>query len=307
MPYVTKEQIAKAKELDLLTYLQHCEPEELVRVSADTYCTRSHDSLKISNGKWHWFSHNIGGKTALDYLIKVKGFGFVQAVECLSGQASTRPCVPAEPKETNRPELVLPESNENMCTVISYLRGRGIALEVINYCIENRLLYEAKDYHNAVFLGYDREGKLRYGSLRGTRGLYKGELSGSNKRYSFSITGSSKTVHVFESAIDLMSYASFLIHYGRNWREDSLLSLAGVFKTKRLDVVPVALEQFLADHPEVGILRLHLDNDEIGRAAAACIIAGLKDRYELHDAPPLFGKDVNDQLVMTATRREDAR
>ena len=40
--------------------------------------------MKISNGKWNWFSRKIGGKTALDYLIKVQGFSFTQAVEALA-------------------------------------------------------------------------------------------------------------------------------------------------------------------------------------------------------------------------------
>ena len=71
MGYVTPEQIAQAKELDLLTYLQRDAPHELVRIGSSTYCTREHDSLKISKGKWNWFSRRIGGKTALDYLIKV--------------------------------------------------------------------------------------------------------------------------------------------------------------------------------------------------------------------------------------------
>ena len=70
MGYVTPEQITQAKELDLLTYLQHFAPHQLVHVGGSTYCTREHDSLKISNGKWNWFSRGIGGKTALDYLIK---------------------------------------------------------------------------------------------------------------------------------------------------------------------------------------------------------------------------------------------
>ena len=52
MPYYTKEQIAQARELDLLTYLQRYDPDELVHIGSGTYCTRSHDSLKISNGKW---------------------------------------------------------------------------------------------------------------------------------------------------------------------------------------------------------------------------------------------------------------
>lgn len=44
---------------------------------------KSHDSLKLSNGKWMWHSRGIGGKTALDFLIKVRGFSFIEAVQIL--------------------------------------------------------------------------------------------------------------------------------------------------------------------------------------------------------------------------------
>ena len=50
MPNVSKEEIASAREMDLLSYLRAFEPDELVRFSGETYCTRTHDSLKISNG-----------------------------------------------------------------------------------------------------------------------------------------------------------------------------------------------------------------------------------------------------------------
>lgn len=33
-----------------MTYLRRFEPEELVHIGGDTYATRTHDSLKISNG-----------------------------------------------------------------------------------------------------------------------------------------------------------------------------------------------------------------------------------------------------------------
>ena len=54
MPYYAKEEIARAREVDLLTYLQRCEPDELVHVGGNVYSTRTHDSLKISNGMWCW-------------------------------------------------------------------------------------------------------------------------------------------------------------------------------------------------------------------------------------------------------------
>ena len=45
--------------MDLLTYLRLYEPENLVKVYGNVYCTRQHDSLKISNGKWMWWSRGF--------------------------------------------------------------------------------------------------------------------------------------------------------------------------------------------------------------------------------------------------------
>ena len=86
MPYVTKGQIAAAREMDLMTYLRRFEPQELVHIGRDTYATRTHDSLKISNGKWCWWSRNIGGTNALDYLTRVEGLSFLDAVQRILGE-----------------------------------------------------------------------------------------------------------------------------------------------------------------------------------------------------------------------------
>ena len=99
MPYIPPEVVEKARQIDLLTYLQSCEPQELVRISGNNYTTRTHDSLKISNGKWMWWSQRIGGCNALDYLVKVKGCSFVEAVETLMGKAAVMPSVTVKPKQ----------------------------------------------------------------------------------------------------------------------------------------------------------------------------------------------------------------
>ena len=99
MPYYTNEQIAKAREMDLYTYLKTYEPQELVHFGGSTYCTREHDSLKISNGKWYWFSRGIGGRSALDYLIKVKGLPFIEAIECIAGRSALSPPAHASPSK----------------------------------------------------------------------------------------------------------------------------------------------------------------------------------------------------------------
>lgn len=108
MRYIAAEDVAKAKEMDLLTYLRNYEPQELVCVSGNTYCTREHDSLRISNGKWCWFSQGIGGRSALDYLIKVKGIPFTQAAEIILGREAEKPPVFYRQKERRRTELLMP-------------------------------------------------------------------------------------------------------------------------------------------------------------------------------------------------------
>lgn len=312
MGYVTPEQITQAKELDLLTYLQRYDPHELVHVSGNTYCTREHDSLKISNGKWNWFSRGIGGKTALDYLIKVQGFSFTQAVEALAGQNfSPLPHVPqAQPKKQEPRVLSLPQPSRCATHAVSYLHGRGIGYDVIDYCIQTGRVYESQKYHNVVFVGRDLKGQPRYAALRGTVGDFKGEAPGSDKRYSFCIAEnpSVNSVHLFESAIDLLSYATLLKMKGRDWRQDALLSLAGVFKQKKEFVIPLALSQYLKDRPRIKTIYLHLDNDEVGREAAVGIMEGLGDKYTVLDRPPPYGKDVNDLLqrkLGLTQRKED--
>ena len=299
MGYATKEDIAKAKEMDLLTYLQNYEPNELVKVANGTYCTREHDSLKISNGKWYWFSRNIGSSTALDYLIYVKGYSLPAAVETILGRAVSKPPVSYKQKPKEGKALALPIRNRTTTTVTRYLRSRGIHPDILDYCYRHNLLYEGMPYHNAVFIGYDDKQVPRYAALRGTIGQYKGEASGSDKHFSFNIPAEnqSTTVQVFESAIDLLSYATMEHAAGRDWRRDHLLSLAGVFKTKRPDVVPVALEHFLKTYSQIGTIFLRLDNDLIGRGAAEGIIRGLGDVYTVMDSPPTLGKDLNDELM----------
>lgn len=100
--YYSNEEIEKAREMELLTYLRLYEPENLVRLHGNVYCTRQHDSLKISNGKWMWWSRGFGGSSALDYLTKVKGISFSDAMDILIGTEETAPSFLCHPqRKTN--------------------------------------------------------------------------------------------------------------------------------------------------------------------------------------------------------------
>lgn len=303
MARVSKEQIEQAKQLDLLTYIRLYEPHELVRKGSD-YCTREHDSLVISeNGLWHWFSHNIGGITALQYLIKVKNMEFVDAVMHLCGD--TPVCMEIENHKQAQKEktsFILPTACKNNDKVITYLRHRGISNPIIDYCIDNKLIYESVEYHNAVFIGYDKDKTPRYAALRGTwqhmANPFKGEVSGSDKRFSFNITPNekSKKLIVSESAVDVLSVATIrndigMVHY---------LSIGGVYAPKKntsAAKLPKALAQYLIDHDEINTIELCLDNDSIGSGASFFLTNKLMGMgYEMFDNPPKLGKDYNEYL-----------
>lgn len=89
--------------MDLLTYLKNYELFELVHFAGNTYTTKTHDNLKISNGKWMCWSCGLGGRSALDYLIKIREYTFLEAVQTIAGQAAISPPVflPAQ-RQRNR-------------------------------------------------------------------------------------------------------------------------------------------------------------------------------------------------------------
>lgn len=207
MPGVSKEEIANARKMDLLSYLRAYEPGELVRFSGETYCTRTHDSLKISNGKWYWFSQNIGGRSALDYLVKVKEMSFPEAVKMLNGQAVQPICYEKPPPAPRK--LLLPSLDTNTSKTEAYLKSRGIHPQIIAYCIQHGLLFQSESGNDVIFVGYDTKGTRRYAALRSMTTDYKGEATGSDKHFSFALVADDRPVrevHVFEAAIDAMCY-----------------------------------------------------------------------------------------------------
>jgi len=311
MSYIPKETIEKVKSIGLLTYLRKENPYDLVAHGNGEYSLRSHSSLKISrNGLWHWFSRgSVGGRSALDYLIKVEGFSFLDAVRKLSDSATNTGAT--EPTEKEKRTLVLPPKHENDIKVFQYLtRDRGIDHEIVREFIEVGAIYESKYtgqisgkvFTNAVFVGRDEKGAIRQASIRGIGSGFKGEAAGSDKRYSFSVSpGKSDTAHIYESAIDILSYLSILKEYRKPVYRDHHMSLSGIYMPGH-DAdgqrVPIALERFLNTYPEIQKVVLHLDNDPAGRLSSAAIIKALaKAGIDAASSPPVIdGYDVNDYL-----------
>lgn len=206
--------------------------------------------------------------------------------------------VPA-PKMPKEKVLLLPQANRSATHAVEYLHRRGIDYELIDFSIQTGRLYESYPYHNVVFVGMDADGKPRYANQRGIGSDFIGDANGSDKHYSFGIpaAAASDTLHLFESAVDLLSYGTMQKLDGKDWRSENLLSLAGVYKPKAKieeSSLPAALVRYLAEHPHICRVVLRLDNDATGRIAAETIKTLLPRKYAVtvDIQPPPQGKDL---------------
>ncbi len=304
MPYVSPERVARAREIDLYSYLKANEPQELVHCSGSEFSTRTHDSLKISNGKWFWWSRGIGGKTALDFLIYVRGMDFVSAVELLTGtearSVSTPPISVSKPKKKYE-KLYLPPHHFNCKTSKEYLLSRGIDEAIIDECIAKRMIAEDKK-GNVIFIGYDEKGEAKHACMRETGGENgRKDMAGSDKRYAFRFLAGKEnaTVRVFEGAIDLLSYATVLKEIGKDFHDENLISLSGIYLPKQKiedSKIPHPLEYYLATHENTKQICLYLDNDYAGKRGADALQVILGASYDVRYIPPPVGKDYNDYL-----------
>ncbi|MBO4384289.1 MAG: toprim domain-containing protein [Clostridia bacterium] len=311
----TPEQIDRANKTDLVAYLQS-HGYELKREGRQ-FKLAEHDSLYIRGNQWIWFSQNKGGKT-LSFLMEYEKRPFLEAMRELVGEpeelGENEARYPeAKPVEiTAAKELKLPEPAPDNNAAFKYLKGRGIDARKVKKCIDEGTIYqtnmfwqqnengeyEAKQCPPAVvFVGKDEDGVARYACTRSVTGDGKHDAPGSDKTYAFMIPdGNSKSVYVFESAIDALSHAT-MANYGKKHYSTHRISLGGL--------CPNALMHFLDTHPDVCFVNLALDNDAQGRTATENIKGMLEqrfgdelgDKYYIYDHPAAIGKDYNEELL----------
>lgn len=299
--FIPKELVKKAKEIDLLTYFMNKNPSELVKKGIGTYSLKAHDSVIISNNLWHRFSTNQAGKTAVDYLIKVEKMTFLEAVNDVLNMNIKTYIVSKNGTKNEVKQIVIPEKADTNKDVIDYLKNRGIDEDIIIECINKKLIYQENKTKNVVFVGYDNNGNIKYAGCRSTNDKrIMRDAKGSSKEYSFRLLSNIKnsTIHIFESAIDLLSYATMLKIKGYDYKNHNLIALAGVYQPSsniEQSKVPKALQNYLNKYPNVQDIVLHLDNDRAGREATKALIFALK-KYNVYDIPAPYGKDINDYL-----------
>lgn len=301
--YISKKDLARVKELDLLTYLKNYEPQELVKKSRNDYVTRSHGSLHISNGLWCWWAQSIGGRTALKYLIEVEGMEFLDAALYLKELIDKQPPVKVMQRSKSSYCFRLPYRYENNDKIINYLvNERKIDKDIVNYCIKNKLIYESSHDHAVVFVGYNDSHFPKFACKRATDSTLKKDIPGSDKAFSFCIKNEqSRKIHVFESAIDLLSYLTILKNNGKDYLADNYLSIDGASLIGKSIIdteIPIALDSFLENN-DIHSIYLHLDNDKAGKDTVLKIEYHLENKYEIIDHSPKEYKDINEELKAT--------
>lgn len=292
----TDAEIAAANDTDLPELLSSLGYH--VRPIGHYHTTNEMTSLRIKNRRiWYRYSESVGGD-AIAFLRHFEGKTFPEAVEFLlawNGRGRDPPdptpirrTKPPPPQK--RPVFVLPPRNGSSERVYTYLRGRGIGSGIIASFIDMGLLYEDAEHHNCIFVGRDGTGTPVFAAKRGTWGVFKGDVAGSDKRIAFRLPCSPELdyVHVFESPIDLMSWLTIYERPTFN-----AVALCGLWDGP--------LETYLHENPHIRQIILSLDADRRGREAAERLIGKyMALGYEIETGFPPAGKDWNEYLQSAA-------
>ncbi len=136
MPFYNQEEIEKAREVDLFTYLQACEPQELVHVSGMSTAPGNTTACVFPMANGAGFPVGSAVTARWTTSIKVKGCSFMEAMEAVAGRAAAPPpSFTSVPREEKPKHLLLPPPAPNNQAMLDYLKGRGISMEVLDFCV----------------------------------------------------------------------------------------------------------------------------------------------------------------------------
>ena len=282
----SKQEREKARETDIAKLLRS-RGEAVKRVGREYEWLDRGQKVSIRGNLWFHQYERIGGD-AVDFVCKFYGKSYNEAVAFLLRKDVRRNGITQNEEDPDK-SFSLPAAHENTRRLYSYLvNRRGIDRMVLDAFAFQNMVYESVPYHNAVFVGYDKNGVAKHAHKRGTgmSSQFKGNVANSLPEYSFHWTGTDNTLYLFEAPIDMLSFIS--LHMD-GWRRHSYAAACCVGD----DV----LWQMLSDNPQINTVYLCMDNDEAGQSACKRIseklfVKGIKDEIL---APRL--KDWNEDLL----------
>lgn len=239
---VTEQQKRQARKANLFEYLatHHAEAVELDRQGKTLRLAANH-SVSVKNGYSGYldFATDEHGN-GIDLLCRHFGYDFQTAVLALCGESNfsfSSPSFPSNPKPTEMIRksvegLQLPKAAPDYRRMMAYLtQSRRLPANLIQMLIDQRLLYQAADTNNAVFVSSKRD----FAELRGTLTAkpYHGIVKGSRHdgAWAFRLGTDAAEAYICESAIDAISLAAITGVKGY------YVSIAGAAKQAAIDRV----------------------------------------------------------------------
>lgn len=245
---LTESQIQKAKNVNLEDFLQR-NGEILTPSGSEMKWVHDGEQFSVRQNLWYNHYRQEGGN-AIKLVQSIYGLSFSNAVLLLLGES-----IQTDPHHLFR----LPPKFRNMNRVSTYLcYHRGIDRSVVSMFSYHNLIYESSDYHNAVFVGYDRNGFPRHAALHGigSETTFKGNAPNGNADYSFHWVGNNETIYLFEAPIDLLS---FITMNPVNWIQNNYAASCSVSDR--------VLTRMLHDYPHIKNVVIAFDNDTAGLSA----------------------------------------
>ena len=257
-------------------------------------------SLSIFSNRRSWkrWSDGTHGGDAIEFCRVVFGMSFQEAVQelgcCTHVDVVPVVAVGGVPSPARGSALILPQRFQGRFSrLFAYLvKTRCLSMDIVNSLVNDGCIYQDV-MGNVVFLGFDDFQKVRFACLRGTYSEkpFRKDCSGSDKRYSFRLSGSGSDLYIFESPIDLLSactMANIMTGNPNEWRKHTRLSLSGVSD--------VALQYYLSLHQNVTHLHFWLDNDSAGRSASSELCRQYAERGYITFNHCPKNKDMNEDL-----------
>lgn len=174
--YFTDEQKEQARRTDLADLLRR-QGERLKRSGTEYEWKDGSAKVTIRGNLWFHQYEEVGGD-AIDFVRRFYDKSYPEAVEyLLDGYGGT--LITSSPVVKEVKSFELPPANDTMNRVFAYLTStRGIDRAVLQTFADRRMIYESEKYHNAVFVGYDKDGIARHAHKRGTgqTSTYKGNV-----------------------------------------------------------------------------------------------------------------------------------
>jgi len=295
--HFTEEQKERANSVELKDFLER-QGEKLIRSGREWRLVSDH-SITIRGSRWFDHGGVEKGGMAIDFVQYFYGKSFPEAVSMLLGGEQGE-AYPQSKKTEELPKapFQLPQANTDMKRVYAYLiKARCLDRDVITAFVKAGLLYESleystdgsKQYHNAIFVGRNKDGKALHAHKKGIYTFgesYRGNIESSDPGYSFHWTGTSDTIYAFEAPIDMLSYISL---HKKGWQHHSYVALCGVSHQ--------ALCRMLKENPQLKRIRMGLDHDEVGMDYMQRMKFRLAE-LGYHDVEPVLSrwKDWNEDL-----------